>query len=140
MKGEGFAILKGIVLGDSLGLLAGILFAPRFGKGIRTGMERRAEKTIGEIIKICPDTEMKAKGLPGGTGKSAHVLPSCGLKLSFNLPSVLDLPNNPFTSRALHPIFLRTGHTSARMGSGQSKSSNGAQKTILNDLFQKPSR
>ena len=62
-KKKGFVVLEGIVIGGSLGLLAGTLFAPRSGKEIRSGMKQRAEKTIGEVKEICSNTEIKAKTL-----------------------------------------------------------------------------
>ena len=57
------SILERIVIESSLGLLAGILFAPKSGKELRSGMKERAEKTIGEIKDIYSDAEMKAKAV-----------------------------------------------------------------------------
>jgi gas vesicle protein len=57
------AILEGVVIGSSLGLLAGILFAPKSGEELRFGMKEKAENTIGEIKNIYSDAEMKAKAI-----------------------------------------------------------------------------
>jgi gas vesicle protein len=54
-------LLKGFLLGGLLGATAGILFAPKGGKELRSGMKSKGEEVLKETKKFYSDTKAKAE-------------------------------------------------------------------------------
>ncbi len=54
-------LFKGFLLGGLLGATAGILFAPKGGKGLRSGIKGKGEKVLKETKEFYSDTKAKAE-------------------------------------------------------------------------------
>ena len=63
MKEQGTKInfFKGILIGGALGALAGILFAPKSGKELRSDIKNKGNKIIRDGQEIYADASTKAK-------------------------------------------------------------------------------
>jgi len=54
-------LLKGFLVGGLLGATAGILFAPKGGKELRSGIKSKGEEVLKETKEFCSDTKAKAE-------------------------------------------------------------------------------
>jgi len=54
-------LLKGICIGSALGALAGILFAPKSGKELRSDIMEKGSEVFGEGVDFYSDTRKRAK-------------------------------------------------------------------------------
>ena len=55
--------LGGALIGGFAGALAGIFFAPKAGKELRTDLRHKGEEVFGEAKRFYTETEAKAKGV-----------------------------------------------------------------------------
>jgi len=53
--------LRGIFIGSALGALAGILFAPKSGKELRSDIMEKGSEVFGEGVDFYSDTRKRAK-------------------------------------------------------------------------------
>jgi len=58
-----FYFLKGLLIGSAVGALAGILFAPKSGKELRSDIRTKGNKIIKDGKEIYADASTKAKEL-----------------------------------------------------------------------------
>ena len=58
-----FYFLKGLLIGGTLGAVAGILFAPKSGKELRSDIQKKGNKIIKDGKEIYADASIKAKEL-----------------------------------------------------------------------------
>ncbi len=66
--------LGGALIGGFAGALAGILFAPKSGKELRSDLRHKGQETIGEAKRYYSETETKAKQLIGDAVHRAEEL------------------------------------------------------------------
>ena len=55
--------LQGLFIGGLFGALAGILFAPKSGKELRSDLKEKGSKTFEDVSRICSDSSTKAKAI-----------------------------------------------------------------------------
>jgi gas vesicle protein len=55
------SLFKGFLLGGLLGGTAGILFAPKDGNELRSGIKGKGEEVLKETKEFCSDTKAKAE-------------------------------------------------------------------------------
>jgi gas vesicle protein len=61
-KSQGY-FLMGILIGGALGSLAGILFARKSGKELRSDIRRKGSAVLNDVKEIYVDAGTKAKGI-----------------------------------------------------------------------------
>ncbi len=60
-------LLKGLMIGGLFGTLAGILFAPKSGKKLRSDVKEKGDRVLGETKRLYSDARAKARQIfPGG--------------------------------------------------------------------------
>ena len=60
-QGTKINFFKGLVIGSALGALAGILFAPKSGKELRSDIKKKGDKIVKDGKEIYADASTKAK-------------------------------------------------------------------------------
>jgi gas vesicle protein len=60
-EGTKVSFFKGLLIGGALGALAGILFAPKSGKELRSDIKKKGNKIIKDGQEIYADASTKAK-------------------------------------------------------------------------------
>ncbi len=55
--------MGGALIGGLAGALAGILFAPKSGKELRSDLSHKGEEVFGEAKRVYTETETRAKGV-----------------------------------------------------------------------------
>ena len=61
MEGDHKGLFKGFLLGGLLGATAGILFAPKGGNELRSGIKSKGENVLKETKEFYSDTKAKAE-------------------------------------------------------------------------------
>ena len=61
MRYDHKGLLKGFLVGGLLGATAGILFAPKGGKDLRSGIKSKGEEVLKETKEFYSDTKAKAE-------------------------------------------------------------------------------
>jgi len=70
MEGSGYnykSLFKGFLLGGLLGATAGILFAPKAGKELRSGIKGKGEKILKDTKESYSDVRARAETMYGNT-------------------------------------------------------------------------
>lgn len=65
---------KGLLIGGALGVLAGIFFAPKSGKELRSDIKKKGDKILKNGTEIYDDTSTKAKEIYGEIKHQAEEL------------------------------------------------------------------
>ena len=65
---------KGLLIGGALGALAGIFFAPKSGKELRSDIKEKGSEVLKDIKEIYADAGTKAKEIIGGVKHQAKDL------------------------------------------------------------------
>jgi gas vesicle protein len=65
---------KGLLIGGALGALAGILFAPKSGKEMRSDIKKKGNKIVKDGKEIYADASIKAKEIIGEVKHQAKEL------------------------------------------------------------------
>ena len=65
---------KGLLIGGALGALAGILFAPKSGKDMRSDIKKKGNKIVKDGKEIYADASIKAKEIFGEVKHQAKEL------------------------------------------------------------------
>ena len=69
-----FYFLKGLLIGGTLGAVAGILFAPKSGKELRSDIKKKGDKILKDGKEIYEDAGTKAKEIFGEVKHQAKEL------------------------------------------------------------------
>jgi gas vesicle protein len=73
-QGTKINFFKGLFIGGALGALAGILFAPKSGKELRSDIKKKGNKIIKDGQEIYADASTKAKEIFGEVKHQAKEL------------------------------------------------------------------
>ncbi len=71
---EETGFLKGMIIGGVIGALAGVLFAPKAGKEIRSDLKEKGEKVFGKAEEIYNEAAAKAKTIVDEAKQKAEEL------------------------------------------------------------------